>query len=269
MSPRLKKTLLAMAALTASVSASAVGITVDQMGLTDAQKEAITRLTNKPAQAALVSPGVALGSPVAFGMGWGQAAVGVGGQTLPKSAQDDYDGSMSVAMGLGDADNLVGLEVAANIISLRNDFAEDGSFTFKLHKKLDASTAVAIGTEGQLGWGAARRFEESYYGAVTKVVAGPADMPLVVNLGAGNHRFRSTNSTIDSDKIGVFGGFALVPTDQLSFIVDYTGVDLNAGVSVVPVRSLPITVTLGAVAINESQNRSAEFTGAVGYAIRF
>ena len=60
------------------------GVTVDQLGLSAAQADAIFGAadTTDSAAAPRSSPGISLGSPVAFGADWGTVGFGVGGATL-------------------------------------------------------------------------------------------------------------------------------------------------------------------------------------------
>lgn len=260
---------VAAAAFACALPVHAVGLTVDQLSLAPAQKEALNQALKAPS-AALVSPGFAFGSPVGFGLNLGQGAVGIGGQTVPKSFNNtgDVDGSAGVALGLGDSASSLGLEVTFNIVSLRDNFADSGSFNIKAHRMVGERTSVAFGTESQFAYGDAREAKESYYGVVTTVLDGPFSRPLVVNLGAGNERFREHASGFN-DTPGIFGGLAYVVHEQVSLIADYTGLDLNAAVSVVPFKRLPLTVTLGMINLTEEENRDSEFSGAVGYSFNF
>lgn len=250
----------AVATLAFAVNAHAVGVTVDRSMPTPAQQAAVNL------ERQLVSPGISFGSPVAFGLNWGQIAAAVGGQTQPRSAPNSLDGSAGVAIGLGDSAKTVGLELATNIISLRDNLGSDGSFNAKLHRQIGGRTAIAVGAEGFNGWGTAHNGRVSSYAAVTHVLRGPNGMPVVLNAGVGEDRFRSS---LPTNKTGGFASIAIIPTNQVAFIVDYTGVDVNAAISLVPVKSLPIAITLGAVNLTKQENRRTEFASTVGYLYRF
>jgi len=251
-------------ALMAAGAAFAVGPTTDQITPSDAQREATFASAGVKPTKTQASPTVAFGSPIGFGLNKSQLAVGIGGQTTDGSGANHFDGSMGVALGLGNSADSLGFELTANLISLRDNFGEDGSFNAKIHHMLNATTSVAVGAESFGGWGEARESRISSYAALTTVVN--PGLPVVLNVGAGTNRFASNN---DTSSTGVFGSIAVIPTDRLSFVLDHTGIDTNVAVSVVPVSSLPVTLTLGYVNLQERESLSREFAGGLGYLYRF
>jgi len=269
----IKKALVASGlvfGLVAAQSAQAQVLNPSDLGLTPAQARALLDSANAPAG----SPGIAFGSPVAFGADFGTVFAGIGGNTLPKAASSPYDGGMAVGFGLGNATKYVGLETSVSIISLRdsgpNDsFAHDGSVALKLHKSLPGSAAFAVGVENIGRWGNAKSGRSSVFAVGTKVfkLAPNASnkLPLAVNLGIGDNRFED----VGKSGSGFFGGVAFLPFSQMSVIADWTGRDLNAGVSVSPLRKYPLTVTVGAINLTENNNNSVEFSGGLGYSWSF
>lgn len=273
------KTIVAAGAFTAaslaSLSAQAQGITPEQLGLSQAQVQALLA-GEKPAKAA---PGIAFGSPVAFGAGWGNAGVGIGGATQPGAGGNHYDGSAGFVFGLGDPTKYVGLETEANIISLRDSgpgdsVAHDGNMAFKLHTALPGNAGFAVGVENVVRWGNPKKStgpngRSSVYAVGTKVFdldpSSANRLPLSINVGVGDNRFTDNGS----GGAGVFGSIAFLPISCLSVITDWTGRSLNMGVSVVPVRSWPVTVTLGASDVTSRQGSHPEFAGGIGYSILF
>lgn len=228
---------------------------------------AATGATNAPAGA----PGMSLGSPIGYGASWGDVGIGVGGQTLDDDVPgvDDVDGSAALVVGLGDARKYVGLEVVVDAISIRDDFGEDGAFALKLHTVLPGNAAFAVGVENIGRWGSAEAGRSSVYAVATKFFS-VSSMPLAVNLGLGDNRFNDAGDT----GANVFGGLALYVHPQLSIIADWTGNSLNAGVSALPFRSLPLTVTLGALNTTGENlggqfGDDTEFGGALGYTWHF
>jgi hypothetical protein len=243
-------------------------VNVSELGLSEAQVRALNAQLTAP----VIAPGISFGSPIAFGASWGQMFAGVGGQTIPKTSRNEgLDGSITMGFGLGDPFGYVGLETVASVISVNNDFGEDGNVNFKLHRALPWQGAVAVGVDNSPSWGAAERVDESYYGVYTQVVNLAPDspensLPLAFNVGVGDGRF------VDDprhDDVGVFGSIAIVPLRQVSLIVDYTGRDTNVAVSLVPLRQRPIVLTLGAVNLGERRQRDVEFAGGIGYLHRF
>ena len=217
--------------------------------------------------------GASFGSPIGFGADWGSIGVGVFGQTLPdefngtKIDDEDFDGSAALVFGIGDADKYVGLEAVVDVISLRSDFGEDGAFALKLHTNLPGGAAFAVGVENIGRWGAAEGGTSSVYAVASKFFD-LGGMPLAVNVGLGDNRFNDDGDT----GANVFGGLALYVHPQFSLIADWTGAALNLGVSALPIRSIPLVLTLGALNVSGEDvggNDDTEFGGALGYTFRF
>lgn len=251
-------------------------VTLDELGLTQAQFDALVSQAPKNAS----SPGIAFGSPVGFGAGWGEVGFALGGTTLGDNNQDqDVDGSFAVVFGLGDPDRYVGLETTVNIISLRNSFGDDGNVGLKLHTTLPGNAAFAVGVDNIGRWGRAETGSSSVYAVGTKIFhlspGSSNSLPLSVNVGIGDNRFND----VGDDGASVFGSLAFLPIRQLSLIVDYSERSLNAGVSVAPFSRIPVTVTAGATNLTEEDQgggggggqfgNDTEFSAAVGYSLRF
>lgn len=255
-----------VAVAAAAVSAPAHAVGVNEIGLSADQIRSLNAQLTAPAAV----PGIAFGSPVAYGADWGQVFAGIGGQTIPPGADRSVDGSMVLGLGLGDSRRIVGLEASVSVISLLDTFAEDGAFNAKLHRSLSNRASIAFGVENAGGWGAASSADPSTYAVYTQAVDLRPDSPrtptpLVFNVGVGNERF------VDPGKGGValFGSVSVHPHRQLSLIADYTGIDLNAAVSLVPLRHWPVVLTLGAINMAGRFERDTEFAGGIGVLHQF
>ncbi|MGH8460603.1 MAG: hypothetical protein ACRESS_03240 [Stenotrophobium sp.] len=217
--------------------------------------------------------GASFGSPIAYGAQWRDVGIGVYGQTLHKDATQHVDGALGAGFGLGDADKYVALETDVGLATLthRNggSFGSDGSLGFKLHTNLPDGAAFAVGVVGTGRWGN-DAFKNSnvasVYAVGTKVfsVGGHA---LVANLGLGDGQFQRVDTSTGEIKSGanVFGGLSYYVTRQISVITDYTGRFFNAGVSIAPISSIPVTLTLGAVNIGNAQGLHTQFAGTLGF----
>lgn len=263
-----------MAALSvAALPAMAVPITIDQLQLSEEQKVALLRQLNGYKQGPAVAPpaaapGIVFGSPTGFGQFFGEAAVGIGGGTLPPGQGKRSDGSIALSAGLGRQDT-VGLDVGLNIVSLSAGFADSGSLSAKIHKMLNGSTSVALGVESFSQWGLARQRDPSVYGVATTIQRLPNGMPVAFNLGVGNGRFTDGLQTVEDRRVGVFGGVAVLLNERVSLIADYTGIGINTAVSFVPVRRLPITASIGLTNVARQDGATREVSAAVGYRINF
>lgn len=248
--------------LTLAFAAANAG-TVADLGLSVEQIRALNAQLTAP----VAAPGIAFGSPTAFGAGWGQVFAGIGGQTL-SNAQDELDGSALLGAGFGDPRRGLGLEVAMNVISLQEGLGEDGNWNLKLHRTLPWRAALAVGIEDTGGWGAAKDTESSSYAAYSQVIDLAPDSPkrplsLAFTLGVGDERFADPDSGM-----GVFGAVSLALHRQGSVIADWTGRDLNLGASVAPFYRIPLVVTIGFINLTE-RYEDIEFAGGVGYLHQF
>lgn len=213
------------------------------------------------ARGPLVAPAIAIGVPTAYGADWGDVFVGVGFQSRTR-LRDDVDGGAVAGIGLGDARRLVGLEVAVSQFGTFRSCCR-GSLSLKLHRALPSLDAsVAVGWENVTGWGSMEGEElftdggESFYGAATKVFLLSRTNPfrtLTTTLGVGNGRFRTESDILedfeedgieDNTTVNVFGSAAWRFADRFSAIGSWTGQDLAAGLSVVPLGDVPIVGTV-------------------------
>ena len=266
-----KPVAAALLACAAAGPFSAQAASLADLGFSQAQINTIRDSFGAPAG----EPGTTFGSPGAYGASWGQIGIGVGGATISNNKDQDEDGSASLVFGLGDPAAWVGLETVVNAISMRDEFGEDGSVDFKLHHQfVDQQFAVAIGAENVINWGRPDDLDidPSYYAVVTKRVdlgvTGTKQVPLAVNFGVGNERFVD-GYQFEPSGVNAFGGIAVGVLKRTTWIVDWTGVLLNSALSVAPFRNVPLTITAGAVNLNERDGADVEFAGGIGYTYIF
>ena len=192
------------------------------------------------------APGLTFATPSGFGAYWGDAFVGVSAATAGKARAGQVDGSVSAGFGLGSSDT-VGVEVAFNIGSIKN-FAANGSMDVKLHRTVytEGSNRVAVAA----GWNTFAQYgnegvaPSSVYGVVTSYSLLQPDsdynkMPISFTVGAGGGSFRKDNASI-----GVMAGVGVQVHPQVGLGFGWSGVGINAGVSYVPVPSIPLTIGL-------------------------
>ena len=193
------------------------------------------------------APGTSSGSPIAFGANWNDAFIGAGIQAPVRySAGGDADGSLSLGFGLGNAQDIAGLEVVINALStVRSGVGNRVGFGFKAHKILPNSWGIALGVQGvQLNSKPDDR--NTVYGVVTKNIdlAGTAlsqFKSFTWSGGVGSEAFQMA-SDLNGGKhgVGVFSSAALRVNEVSSVILDWSGQDLNLGVSFVPFKNLPL-----------------------------
>lgn len=205
-------------------------------------------------------------SPVAFGSRWG--SVGIGGV----KTNENGDGSLSAAVGLGDPSDWIGLDVAtvfSSLSSSRNSsegFGDAGSFAIKLHRDLGNYTSIAIGGSGLGRWSDNPSFyannPEGYYLALSKGLF-LGNHVLMVSAGAGKN---VTNKNGNSED--VFMALSFYFTHWLSIIAEYDGYCGNSALSLAPFPSvLPLTITVGYVDLFEKHNETPRLnvTAGIGY----
>jgi hypothetical protein len=200
-----------------------------------------------------------IGSPTAFGANGGDVFLGGSYQasTRPQiynnvtppvtSPQGTYDGAVSAGFGLGDARNLVALEtIATSYSTFRSGFFNQGALSFKLHKSLSDTFAVAGGYENAILWGTGNDGGQTGYGVASLVLNPDANIGLfsntTVSVGAGAGRFRSVGDIrTGKDSYNVFGSVGTRISPNFSLIADWNGQDLAVGV--------PITIPLGGTSL--------------------
>ena len=219
----------------------------------------------------IAAPSSGFLTPTAYGADNRDAYIGVAG--VASGNNSDLDGSASAGIGLGDANSNVGVELNAAIISLRDDFAQDGSIGVKLHRYFrDAGNfAVAVGWSNVLKWGAAENAEETFYGVVTRRFDLSADrqLPLTASVGLGTGSFRS-QSAIDDDENtpNLFGSLSLRVLPQVSVISSWTGRSLGLAASAAPF-SFPLVLTAGFSDATDRTTAGTRFQGSLGYSVNF
>ncbi len=186
----------------------------------------------------VVAPSASISTPIGFGANFGQIFGGFGFQSRTRFT-NQADGGLALGVGLGEPQKIVGLDVTLAILSLFGDNAGRGSFSFKIHRSLPEGFAVALGFENAIRWGETDA-GSSIYGVVSKFFqfTETTEEPfsqLTLSLGVGGGRFRSEGAIEDGvNSLGVFASAGLRIVEPVSAIVEWSGQDLNAGISLIP-----------------------------------
>ncbi len=275
--PVARRGRLAAFAAVAMLAWSTPVIAADTVSLEELPPE-LRQLLNAILTQPQVSPGVVFGSPVGFGAGAGSYFFGLNGSTL-EDGNDfvggiEADGSLVIGAGVGDPLKAVGLELALNIVSLTDDFAEDGSLALKVHRRIGKRGSLAVGTENhsRLSWGAVEDHvrattstEFISYSHYFDLDASGDPRGLMLTVGVGDGRLGTAD---DPEDFAPFVSLGYNVTRQFSVIGDYAGESFNLGVSWVPWRQLPVSIVLGATDLAEERG-STEFAFAIGYTGQF
>jgi hypothetical protein len=214
-------------------------------------------------------PGNSVGSESAWGAAWGDFFAGGGYQSRGRFSSLP-DASASVGFGLGDPRRELGLEVGISSAStFRHTPGQSGSVSLKVHRALPGSYGIAIGVENGASWGGTDGGSSTYM-----VVSHSMQMrrdpnaffgSLAWNVGVGNSRFLS-QQTLAAGKKGVngFGSAGIRLAPRVSIIGDWTGQDLDTGLSLVPFRSSPLVLSLGLADVTHHAGDGARFIVGLG-----
>jgi hypothetical protein len=266
---------LALAVALSPAPASAQEVNVDSL-------RALYMLEMPPtlriaAGASRSSPGSSSGSPSAYGPNWGDGFVGMGYVHRARFAQNDtwrdnVDGAISGGFGLGNARDLIGVEVSiASFSTFDSGFGSRMGVGLKLHKALPGDFGVAIGVENAFTRGVT--LDPSYYGVVTRVWSQDWWNPftnITATLGAGNGRFqREEDFNAGRNRINPFAAVGVQVWEPVAFIADWTGQDLVLAVSIVPFVRVPLVITPAFNDVLGTAGDGVRFTVGAGVGFQF
>jgi hypothetical protein len=231
------------------------------------------------------APGTNSGTPFAFGPDLGDFYLGGGYQSQTRGGKSgngtlapngDADGAIAIGFGLGDARRLVGLEVTATAISnFRTGYPNRPSGSFKLNRMIGSTAAIAVGVEDLFQAGRPNtNFAGSIYGVASKVFlfnwgdeSSGSGGALTVSAGVGNGRFRMLDDV--NKKVNGFGSAAFMFNQYVSVLTEYTGQDVNVGLSLVPVARFPLVLTPAIADVTGTASKTARFVLGVGLGAHF
>jgi hypothetical protein len=232
------------------------------------------------ASASRSSPGSSSGSPTAFGANFGDAFVGAGFQGRTRYAaggnfdRDAVDGSAVVGFGLGNARDLVGLEVAITSVSKWDGgIGKRTAVSFKAHRLLPGNVGVGVGYENALTFGEGLDGGNSLYGVVSQIWGQDDGLPfqrVTTSIGVGNGRFRLEKDVRkDRKTANVFASLGVQVAEPVSLIADWTGQDLTLAASIVPFQQLPLIITPGVADVTGSAGDGARFLLGLGMGLNW
>jgi hypothetical protein len=217
-----------------------------------------------------ISPGMTIFNPSAFGADNNTIFLSSSFQSRQRYGNNS-DGELGIGIGLGDARNLVGVELSYSIDSFgRSQAFGSGGFNAKIHKQFSDDFAVAVGWNrfatvnfgpGRLGGNIPFDYpKNSYYAAATKVFSTNDNVDsflsrIALTVGVGSGQFlseRTLQNALDprqnpsgnpASGLGLFGSAAFRIAKPLSAVVEWTGQDLSAGLSYVPFEGFPLVIS--------------------------
>lgn len=217
-----------------------------------------------------------LATPSGWGA-WGNTIFIGGGITSPAPYSNDSDGAAAIGFGIGNPAKNVGLQLTATMNDLSGQ--DNVSYGAVLHRYLGYGTSVAIGGDHLFRDEDESDVGESYYlafgHAFQNVVSDTLGKSgLHGSIGVGNGRFANKSpSDVASGKgkkgSHVFGALAYEIFANTNVILEWSGVNLNAGVAIAPFENFPLGVTLGAADLTDNSGDGVRFIGAAGLAYQF
>ena len=169
------------------------------------------------------------------------------------------DGSMEMGLGLGRAEDNVGVQVSATITSLKSSFADSGYLNLKFSRRILAGanpTYISIEANHLANWGDAKLKDPRGKIAVTtfglaKFSADGDSYPYMLTLGAGNDL---RNNGTDP---GVFLGAGIGVTPSMGLSAAWTGETFDMGVSyrAPSLKNLSFNASVNDVFGNENDRR--------------
>jgi hypothetical protein len=207
-----------------------------------------------PGSRGSMAPSFTFNNPAGFGADNGRIFLNGSYQSRTRYTNTS-DGEATIGIGLGDAVNAIGVELSYSINSFgtSQNFG-NGGFNAKIHKRFgDSSLALgwnrfaSINTRGNSDYPT-----NSYYAAATTVLRTGDSLDslfsrvaLTAGVGGGQFLEERLSGSSNPTGVGVFGSAAVRIARPLSAIVEWTGQDLAAGLSLVPVESFPFVINAG------------------------
>jgi hypothetical protein len=198
----------------------------------------------------VTSPGMAIATPIGFGADNNRFYLSSSSQ-LPERYSGEFDPALGVGVGLFNSRKAVGVELSYTFTSFgaQSRGFGTGGYNVKVHRQFPGDLGVAVGWNGFATNGPVVDFKNTVYGVVTKIIRTQEslDKPfsrVALSVGVGNGQFRSEDDIARNvDKINPFGSIAVRVIRPVSAVVEWTGQDLAAGLSIVPFRNSGFVIT--------------------------
>lgn len=204
----------------------------------------------KPKAEKIALPGLSVSVPSGFGANFGTV---FGGATLVDRVRfgGQTDAVVAFGFGAGNSKKFVGLSTVIGIYDLKDEFANDGAFSFKIHRQLgDGTWAIAVGVLDGLIWGPNIN-SAAHYIVASKFIPLKKSVDewfygMLINTGIGTERFVPSLDTLaevrgDPDKRfshwGAFGSVGIGIIRPLSISAAWSGYNVDIGMSIAPFRN--------------------------------
>jgi hypothetical protein len=213
--------------------------------------------------------------PSAFVAEWGDyflASYVYGYEGGRSTSRLTTDGGVSVGVGFGDARRLVAVEVDFNLESVANT-NNGGTLDLRLGRELFRSPHFALqlgaGWLGVASYGDWPQSGGSPYGVLSAAWALRRDDPefrqvLQVNVGGGDGRFQRLDA-VDLVSSGLIASVGVELAPNLGLSTGWAGRGLNTSLSYVPMRGVPLTLSLSGANITNVDDTGRAIALAVAW----
>jgi len=222
--------------------------------------------------------GVANTLTVPSGWGaWGNTIFAGAGLTSPQAYSDKDDGVAGVGFGVGDPVENLGLQVSLSV----NDLSEQNNLSYGavLHRYIGLGTSVAVGGEHLFRDKNKSDVGETYYlvlGYACQNIPsrseGASGLHGSIGVGGGRFAHKSPSDVLDGKGEGgtyVFGALAYEVFTRTNLILEWNGLNLNAGIGILPFKHFPIGLTFGAADLTSNTGDGVRFISSLGLAYKF
>ncbi|MGB5135665.1 MAG: hypothetical protein WBN89_10880 [Prochlorococcaceae cyanobacterium] len=242
--------------------AATSGVPADQTA--SAQPPAEPQLSPEDMEALLLEPylppNLGGGVPSAYVANWGDFYV-QGSVGTKDNFRDDIDAAFTAGFGLGDSNELIGVELSWNMASFKN-FNGNGTFSVAVGRTLVSQPRLLVTLGGGIFDFYSYKNSESSeslpdptpYGVLT--VALPLREPnfvfnqvLQISVGVGGENFAALDSNFNSDDVAPFGAVGVELAPNLGISMGASGRGTNVNLSYTPFREVPIGINVVAADI--------------------
>ncbi|HIK12295.1 MAG TPA: hypothetical protein IGS52_18890 [Oscillatoriaceae cyanobacterium M33_DOE_052] len=231
-----------------------------------------------------VSPSVSILTPVGFGGYYGNASAGIVFVHRTRFTRK-ADASFSASVGLGDPETYLGLDASVAVTGLSDDVGEQdnfggGSISFQVSRTLPNNFGIGAGMQNIIRWrSGASDNGASTYVVLSKIQPLKQDLSQPLSLayfsvGLGNGIYRSEDDFTPDDDLGgtpfnFFGSFAVNLRENINGIVEWTGQDLSLGMSIIPIKDVPLVFTPSFIDVTGTAGDGVRFNASLVYSIAF
>jgi len=228
--------------------------------------------------------GKSLTTPVGWGAAYGTIFAGAGAVSRapyihgPAFTNNVGDGAAAIGLGIGNPTENLGIQAVLTQYDV-SQFDRYG-MSFQLHRYLGSARSVAVGVENIM-FNSASDSQRSYYAVYSQGVladafinpsTGTTSLHYSIGVGNGQYANKSSDDIITGHGAHgtyVFANAAYELFHELNFITEWSGTNLNAGLSktFLITKSIPVVLTVGVLDLTSNTGDGVRYLVAMGTAV--